>query len=184
MCGDFRDYRASSCSPTCAKATTDRAFPHALAPPSVGKDMTADAAETTDALPRAMGGSMRAAIVQASGELAGPRALPASARSAVASRRPRALARAWARLLADEERMRAIGDSARALVGSRVLVWLAGVGTLATLGFGPVRKAFDPPGVTRGFGWLGDLLAAPAARWDSSWYLVIAHYGYRPDLGR
>ncbi|HEY2217188.1 MAG TPA: mannosyltransferase family protein, partial [Solirubrobacteraceae bacterium] len=34
-----------------------------------------------------------------------------------------------------------------------------------------------------GLGWLGDLLAAPAARWDSSWYLVIAHYGYRPDLG-
>ena len=37
--------------------------------------------------------------------------------------------------------------------------------------------------MTRGFGWLGDLLAAPAARWDSSWYLVIAHYGYRPELG-
>ena len=50
-------------------------------------------------------------------------------------------------------------------------------------GFGPVRKAFNPPGVTRGFGWLGDLLAAPAARWDAAWYLVIAHYGYRPDLG-
>jgi hypothetical protein len=46
-----------------------------------------------------------------------------------------------------------------------------------------VRHAFNPPGLTRGFGWLGDLLAAPAARWDASWYLVIAHYGYRPDLG-
>jgi hypothetical protein len=46
-----------------------------------------------------------------------------------------------------------------------------------------VRNAFNPPGVTRGFGWLGDLLAAPAARWDSSWYLVIARLGYRPDLG-
>jgi Mannosyltransferase (PIG-V) len=50
-------------------------------------------------------------------------------------------------------------------------------------GFGPVRNAFDPPGVTRGFGWLGNLLAAPAARWDGAWYLVIARYGYRPDLG-
>jgi Mannosyltransferase (PIG-V) len=50
-------------------------------------------------------------------------------------------------------------------------------------GFGPVRGAFNPPGVTRGFGRLGDLLAAPAARWDSAWYLVIAHYGYRPGLG-
>jgi hypothetical protein len=49
-------------------------------------------------------------------------------------------------------------------------------------GFGPIRHAFNPPGLTRGFGWLGDLLAAPAARWDASWYLVIAHYGYRPEL--
>ena len=51
-------------------------------------------------------------------------------------------------------------------------------------GFGPVRNAFNPARAsTRGFGWLGDLLAAPAARWDAAWYLVIAHYGYRPDLG-
>jgi hypothetical protein len=151
------------------------------------KDMNPDMAETADTLSGAMGGSMHAAIVYSAGVPAGPRALPASAVPAVASRRWRrrpAPARAWARLLADEERMRAIGDSARALVGSRALVWLAGAGTLATLGFGPVRKAFDPPGVTRGFGWLGDLLAGPVARWDSSWYLVIAHYGYRPDLGR
>lgn len=79
--------------------------------------------------------------------------------------------------------MTAVRDSYRALWSSRLLVWLAGVGTLLTFGFGPVRHAFNPPGLTRGFGWLGDLLAAPAARWDASWYLVIAHYGYRPDLG-
>lgn len=90
---------------------------------------------------------------------------------------------ALARLRADEARMAALRDSARALIGSRLLVWLAGVGTIAAFGFGPVRNAFDPPGVTKGFGWLGDALAAPAARWDSSWYLVIAHWGYRPDLG-
>ncbi len=89
----------------------------------------------------------------------------------------------WSRLRADPARMTAVRDSYRALWSSRLLVWLAGVGTLLTFGFGPVRHAFNPPGLTRGFGWLGDLLAAPAARWDASWYLVIAHYGYRPDLG-
>jgi Mannosyltransferase (PIG-V) len=95
-------------------------------------------------------------------------------------------ARAGARvreLLASEDRRLAVRDSARALVSSRLLVWAAGAGTLATLGFGPVRKAFDPPGLTRGFGWLGDLLAGPAARWDSTWYLIVAQRGYRLDLG-
>lgn len=89
----------------------------------------------------------------------------------------------WARLRGDRARMAAVRETWRALWISRLLVWVAGVGTVATLGFGPTRGAFDPPGVTRGFGPLGDLLAAPAARWDSAWYLVIAHYGYRPEFG-
>jgi hypothetical protein len=79
--------------------------------------------------------------------------------------------------------MAAVRETWRALWLSRLLVWAAGVGTVLVFGWGPVRGAFNPPGVTRGFGALGDLLAAPAARWDASWYLVIAHYGYRPDLG-
>jgi len=88
-----------------------------------------------------------------------------------------------ARLRADPARMIAVRESWRALWSSRLLVWAAGVGTVLAFGFGPERKAFNPPGITGGFGWLGNLLAAPAARWDSAWYLVIARYGYRPDLG-
>jgi hypothetical protein len=85
--------------------------------------------------------------------------------------------------VADPARVAAVRDSWRALWSSRLLVWVAGGGAVLAFGFGPVRNAFNPPGVTRGFGWLGNLLAAPAARWDAAWYLVIARYGYRPDLG-
>jgi Mannosyltransferase (PIG-V) len=100
------------------------------------------------------------------------------------SDRSLAPAGAWlARLRADPQRMVAVRESWRALWSSRLLVWAAGVGTVVAFGFGPQRKAFDPPGITSGFGWLGNLLAAPAARWDGVWYLVIARYGYRPDLG-
>jgi hypothetical protein len=84
---------------------------------------------------------------------------------------------------ADPAKLLAIRDSWRALWSSRLLVWFAGMAAALAFGAGPVRSAFNPPGVTRGFGWLGSLLAAPAARWDAAWYLVIAHYGYRPDLG-
>jgi hypothetical protein len=77
----------------------------------------------------------------------------------------------------------ALRESARALLGSRALVWVTVAAVVLAFGYGPLRHAFNPPHTTQGFGPLGDLLAAPAARWDSSWYLVIAHYGYRPDLG-
>ncbi len=73
-------------------------------------------------------------------------------------------------------------DTWRALWVSRLLVWIAGIGAVSVFGVVVKRAAFDPPHVTSGFGWLGDLLAAPAARWDAAWYLVIAHYGYLPGL--
>ena len=122
------------------------------------------------------------AVTDSGGELAGPLDPPQAAGQASAQD-SLAPARAWlARLRADPARMAAVRESWRALWSSRLLVWTAGVGTVVAFGFGPERKAFDPPGVTRGFGWLGDLLAAPAARWDAAWYLVIARFGYRPDL--
>jgi hypothetical protein len=92
----------------------------------------------------------------------------------------------WARLRtewAGSAQRVAVRDCWRALWVSRVVVLLAGVGAVAALGVGRARSAYDPRGVTSGFGWLGDLLAAPVARWDSVWYLVIAYYGYSPDLG-
>jgi hypothetical protein len=125
------------------------------------------------------------AIVDTASDLVVPLPLPRSeiGQRASALTSAGSVAGWWARLRADPARMTAVRESWRALWASRVLVWAAGVGTLVAFGFGPVRGAFNPPGVTRGFGWLGDLLAAPAARWDAAWYLVIAHYGYRPDLG-
>ncbi len=88
----------------------------------------------------------------------------------------------YARLRADAARMAAVRDCWRALWMSRLIVLCAGVGAVVAFGVGRARSAFDPAGLTSGFGWLGDLLAAPVARWDAVWYLVIAHYGYRPNL--
>jgi hypothetical protein len=92
------------------------------------------------------------------------------------------LASPFERSAVDPAKIVAVREVWRALWSSRLLVWVAGMSAVLAFGSGPVRNAFDPPGVTRGFGWLGNLLAAPAARWDAAWYLVIAHYGYRPDL--
>jgi hypothetical protein len=112
-----------------------------------------------------------------------PRELaPAAAFDAPVARRG-APARWLSALRADPARTTALRDTWRALWISRLLVWIAGIGAVATFGLVGKRAAFNPPHVTSGFGWLGDLLAAPAARWDAAWYLVIAHYGYRPELG-
>ncbi len=125
-----------------------------------------------------------AAADSGAGEPVGARAIAAapSAPPAAGRKRGLVLRRATPAAL-DPARAAAVRDCWRALWSSRLLVWVTVVGALATYGFGPVRHAFNPPGLTRGFGWLGDALAAPAARWDAAWYEVIAHYGYRPDLG-
>jgi hypothetical protein len=79
--------------------------------------------------------------------------------------------------------MAAAKECWRALWVSRVVVLVSGVGAAAVFGVARPHTALDPPGVVSGFGRLGDLLAAPVARWDAVWYLTIARFGYRPDLG-
>jgi hypothetical protein len=71
------------------------------------------------------------------------------------------------------------GNAALALLGSRLLVWAAGVGAVSAFG-NAVPGGENPPGLLSGFGALGDRLAAPAARWDAAWYLTIAKHGYQP----
>jgi hypothetical protein len=71
-----------------------------------------------------------------------------------------------------------------ALWTSRLVVLASGV--LAVLAFrrAPGTAGFDPAGVTAPFGYFGNLLVAPFARWDSAWYLTIAHSGYDHDPAR
>src|SRR5258708_757595 len=72
----------------------------------------------------------------------------------------------------------------RATWTTRLLVWAAGVGALLVWGTSGREAAFDPAGLTSPFGAFGDLLAGPAARWDSSWYLGISISGYGGDPSR
>jgi hypothetical protein len=106
--------------------------------------------------------------------LAGVPSGAARGRAAVAPAAPGLRERALARWRADA----ALRDCWRALWMSRLLVWVVGVGAVLALGLKVKTSAFDPPGLTSGFGWLGDRLAAPGARWDSAWYLSIAQHGY------
>ena len=112
-----------------------------------------------------------------------PAALPERSSGAEERSRVEMVLRALRRRSLDAQRSAALRDTWRALWISRLLVWVAGAGAVATFGVVVRRGVFNPPHVTSGFGWLGDLLAAPAARWDAAWYLVIAHYGYHPELG-
>lgn len=65
-----------------------------------------------------------------------------------------------------------------ALWTSRLVVWAAGLLGVMWFGRAPGTTGFDARGLTTPFSGFGDLLVAPAARWDSVWYLTIAHDGY------
>jgi len=67
-----------------------------------------------------------------------------------------------------------------AFLGSRLLVWVAGA-----LAFRAFSLSGSAPAenldIGRNLGSVGDTLAAPAVRWDATWYLDIARHGYRRE---
>jgi hypothetical protein len=73
---------------------------------------------------------------------------------------------------------------ARAMIGSRLLVWAAGLLALGALGASSRAADFDPAGTLSPYGAPLDTLVAPGARWDSVWYLAVAHSGYGADPAR
>lgn len=76
----------------------------------------------------------------------------------------------------------AVVDAWRAFWVSRLAVWVAGVAAVVAVGVLDLNaERFDPEGLTRPFGGLGDDLVAPGARWDAVWFLRIAEDGYDGD---
>jgi mannosyltransferase PIG-V len=75
----------------------------------------------------------------------------------------------------------AVVDVWRALWVSRLIVWVVAMDAVVLWGISARSVDFDPGGLTRPFTSLGDLLAAPAARWDSVWFLRVAEHGYPAD---
>jgi hypothetical protein len=76
----------------------------------------------------------------------------------------------------DRDALRSAGF---AFLVSRAVVFLAAVIVVAVAGVdGGNEGKFDVAAFTHPFGGLADSLLSPLARWDSTWYLGIAHSGY------
>jgi hypothetical protein len=67
---------------------------------------------------------------------------------------------------------RDLRDAWMALLTSRVLVWVSGVGAVWIWGLSERALGFDPTGLGAAT-W-----TAPAVRWDAIWFLDLAHMGY------
>jgi hypothetical protein len=72
----------------------------------------------------------------------------------------------------------------RALWTSRLVIMATGVLAVLEIGRAAGTTGFDPNNLTAPFGYFGNLLVAPFARWDSWWYLTIAQHGYQHNLMR
>jgi Mannosyltransferase (PIG-V) len=71
-----------------------------------------------------------------------------------------------------------------ALWSSRLVVLASGMLGVLFFGRAAGTGGFDPRGLTAPFGYFGNLFVAPFARWDSVWYLAIAHGGYGHEAAR
>jgi hypothetical protein len=74
--------------------------------------------------------------------------------------------------------------AARAVVVSRLVVWLSGIMAVLLAGVSQRAIDFDPAHLLDPYGQPLDTLVAPGARWDSVWYLAVAHDGYGADPAR
>jgi Mannosyltransferase (PIG-V) len=87
---------------------------------------------------------------------------------------------AWRARARSPEADLATAVTVRALLVSRAIVWGAGLIALALFGQkSSVFASMDGTHLTEPFGSAAaNFLFAPTARWDSAWYLMIAHSGY------
>jgi hypothetical protein len=77
-----------------------------------------------------------------------------------------------------------VAPAVRAVLLSRLLAWTAGIAAVLVAGVSSRAADFDPAGTLAPYGEPLDTLVAPGARWDSVWYLAVAHSGYGSDPSR
>jgi hypothetical protein len=82
--------------------------------------------------------------------------------------------------MAGKRDRRSIQLALRAALGSRLIVWAVGLNVIAIFSANFRAVASNDPGfLTQPFHSVPlDKLLAPAARWDSSWYIAISQHGY------
>jgi Mannosyltransferase (PIG-V) len=71
----------------------------------------------------------------------------------------------------------ALRDGLAAFFASRALVWLVGIASFELVPLSGWAKT-DPTALTQHLGAVGEILGAPAVRWDSSYYVFTAQHGY------
>jgi hypothetical protein len=74
-------------------------------------------------------------------------------------------------------RSAALRDGLSAFLVSRAIVWLVGIPAFLLVPLSGWQHT-DPTGLTRHLGAVGEILGAPAVRWDSSYYVFTAQHGY------